>query len=78
MSSTFVLIAVAVSAPGLWLVDSAIKGAALLFIAGFIALTMRRDSAATRHWVWLVAIVAMLLVPMMPPLLHNGACCPLG
>lgn len=45
--------------------DSAIKGAALLVIAGIVALGLGRDSAATRHWVWLVAIVALLFVPWM-------------
>lgn len=50
---------------GLWLVDSAIKCSALLLIAGLVAQVMRRDSAAARHIVWLVAIVAVLCVPLL-------------
>lgn len=56
-------LASAFSAPGLLIVDSAIKGALLLSIAGVVAWALRRDSAATRHWVWLVAIVSLLLMP---------------
>ncbi|QEG38177.1 M56 family metallopeptidase [Roseimaritima ulvae] len=59
----------AFSASGWWLVDAAIKGAALLVMAATVALALRRDSAATRHWVWFVAIVALLLVPWMSVLL---------
>ncbi len=57
------------SASGLLLVDSAIKGAALLVFASLVVLMLRRDSAATRHLVWLVAIVAMLFVPALSALL---------
>jgi beta-lactamase regulating signal transducer with metallopeptidase domain len=47
----------------LLLIDSAIKGAVLLLFATGVMFFLRRDSAATRHQVWLVAIVAMLMVP---------------
>ena len=60
---------VAFSASSLLLVDSAIKGAALLAFASLVVLMLRRDSAATRHLVWMVAIVAMLVVPALSALL---------
>lgn len=53
----------------LLLVDSTIKGAAILLLAAIVALSLRRDSAATRHLVWLVAIVAVLVVPVFSALL---------
>ncbi len=45
--------------------DSALKGAALLAFAAFATLAMWRASAAARHLVWLVAIVALLVVPVL-------------
>ncbi|MFO0940728.1 MAG: M56 family metallopeptidase [Pirellulales bacterium] len=53
------------SASGLLLVDFAIKGVVLLAIAAVAALLLRRDSAATRHLVWMMAIVALLIVPVL-------------
>lgn len=51
------------------LVDSAAKGMALLGLAAIAAVGLRRDSAATRHFVWLLAMVAMLVVPAMSVML---------
>ncbi len=45
--------------------DSALKGAALLAVAALCALALWRASAATRHLVWLVAVVALLVVPVL-------------
>jgi len=42
---------------------------ALLLLAAVAAMILRRDSAATRHLVWLLAIVAMLLVPVLSAML---------
>lgn len=53
------------SASSLLLMDSAIKGTVLLSLAAVLALLLRRDSAATRHLVWLTAIVALLVVPVL-------------
>ena len=53
----------------LLLVDSAVKGTALLVLAAIAAMILRRDSAATRHLVWLLAIVAMLVVPVLSAML---------
>ncbi len=49
--------------------DSALKGAALLGLAALAALLLWRASAAARHMVWLVAVVALLLVPLLSALL---------
>lgn len=46
-------------------IDSALKGAVLLLVAGLAALSMRRASAAARHLVWLVAVAALLVVPLL-------------
>ena len=45
--------------------DSAFKGAVLLATAALVALALWRASAAARHLVWLVAIVALLIVPVL-------------
>lgn len=47
------------------LVDASFKGAALLLLAGVCTLLMRRSSAAARHMVWLTALLALLLVPVL-------------
>jgi carboxyl-terminal processing protease len=50
----------------LGLVDIAVKAAILFALASVIALAMRcRPSAATRHFVWLTAIVASLALPLL-------------
>src|SRR5262252_9198180 len=45
--------------------DSALKGAALLLLAVLCTLALHKASAATRHLVWLVAVAALLLVPVL-------------
>ena len=45
--------------------DSALKGAALLAVAALCALATWRTSAATRHLVWVIALVALLVVPVL-------------
>src|SRR5262245_55580015 len=57
------------SASSLLLADSAVKGLALLVVAASAAIFLRRDSAATRHLVWLLAMVALLVVPVLSVLL---------
>lgn len=63
LSSAFVL-----GSTGL-LLDSAAKSVLLVAIAAAVALLLKRDSAATRHVVWLVAIVAILAVPAFSAML---------
>jgi beta-lactamase regulating signal transducer with metallopeptidase domain len=57
------------SASSLLLADSAIKGTALLLLVCLAALMMRRDSAARRHLVWLLAILALVAVPILSTVL---------
>jgi beta-lactamase regulating signal transducer with metallopeptidase domain len=63
------MIAGVLGASGLLILDSAVKGAALLVGAAVTAIILRRDSAATRHLVWLLAIVALLVVPVLSAML---------
>ena len=60
MNRTIFTVAAVFSASSLLLLDSAVKGTVLLALAAVATLILRRDSAATRHLVWLLAIVAML------------------
>src|SRR5437588_5456072 len=69
MNRMILMMAGEISASSLLLVDSAVKGTALLVLAAAAALILRRDSAATRHLVWMLAIVAMLVVPVLSALL---------
>ncbi len=69
MNRTILTVAGVLSASSLLLVDSAIKGTVLLVLATVVTLFLRRDSAATRHLVWLLAIVAMLMVPVLSAIL---------
>ena len=47
------------------ILDSALKGVALLALASITAFVLYKSSAATRHLVWLVAVVALLIVPVL-------------
>lgn len=47
------------------LLDSALKGTILLLLAGFASWLLRRDSAATRHLVWAVAVCLMIAMPVL-------------
>ena len=49
------------SASSLLLVDSAVKGTVLLALAAVAALILRRDSAATRHLVWVIGFAVLML-----------------
>src|SRR5580704_6569379 len=69
MNRTILTVGGLFSASSLLLVDSAVKGTALLVLAAVAATILRRDSAATRHLAWLLAIVAMLVVPVLSALL---------
>src|SRR5580765_8470312 len=69
MNRTFLMIAGVFGTSSLLLVDSAVKGTALLLVAAAVALMLRRDSAATRHLVWLLAIVALLVAPVLSAML---------
>jgi beta-lactamase regulating signal transducer with metallopeptidase domain len=44
---------------------AAVRGAPLILLAGLATFGWRRSSAATRHLFWLVAIAAMLVLPVL-------------
>src|SRR5258708_7315423 len=69
MNRTILTVAGVFSASSPLLVASAVKGTALLVLAAIAATILRRDSAATRHLVWLLAMVAMLVVPVLSAML---------
>jgi beta-lactamase regulating signal transducer with metallopeptidase domain len=69
MNRTILMVAGVTSASSLLLVDSAVKGTALLALAALAAIMLRRDSAATRHLVWLLTMVALLAVPVLSAML---------
>lgn len=74
VTRTILMVAGALGALGasgllLFLADAAVKGTALLALAAIAAAALRRDSAATRHLVWLVAVVALLVVPALSAVL---------
>ena len=69
MNRTILTVTGVLSASSLLLVDSAVKGTVLLVLAAVAALMLRRDSAATRHLVWLLAMVAILVVPVLSVML---------
>ena len=48
-----------------FLFDSAIKGAVVFAAAGALALALRRRTAAARHLVWSLAVVAALGLPVL-------------
>ena len=47
------------------LVDSAIKGTIVLVISAAVCVWLRRDSAATRHFVLSTALGLLLVMPML-------------
>jgi beta-lactamase regulating signal transducer with metallopeptidase domain len=54
------------SAQGLnFLLDAAEKATVLLVAAGLLSLVLRRQSAAMRHLVWLVALAGIVLMPVL-------------
>ena len=46
------------------LLDAAVKGIVLLGVAGVLVLAMRKASAAARQVVWLLALAALLALPL--------------
>jgi len=66
------------SAQGLnFLLDAAVKATVLLAAAGLLSLLLRRQSAAMRHLVWLVALAGIVLMPVLT-LVLPGLGVPLG
>ena len=61
----------ALSSSALLLLDSTVKGSFVLLLAVGVVVLLRRDSAAARHLVWLVAVVALLVIPGFSALLPS-------
>lgn len=47
------------------LLDATVKGTVILILAGCLTLIFRRTSAATRHMIWLLAVVALVALPVL-------------
>ena len=47
------------------LLDATVKGIIILAVAGVLSLTFRRASAATRHLIWLLAVVSLVALPVL-------------
>lgn len=45
--------------------DTTVKGLVLLLVTGGLVLLMRRQSASARHHVWLLAMTALLVLPVL-------------
>ncbi len=67
MNRVFIYLTSAAALP--LLADASVKAVALLAVASACAFLMRRSSAAARHMVWLAAVVALLLVPVLAVML---------
>src|SRR5688572_33155524 len=61
--TTPLVIALTASLPAM--LDSAVKGTALLALIALLVLFMRKTSAATRHLAWLLGILGLLLLPLL-------------
>jgi beta-lactamase regulating signal transducer with metallopeptidase domain len=53
------------------LLDMAIKGVLILLMAGALAATLKRASAAARHLLWSVAVCGLLALPVFALMLPN-------
>ena len=58
------------------LLDSALKGAGLLVVAGLAASALYRASAATRHLIWVFAVGALFVLPVLSALLPGWRALP--
>lgn len=47
------------------LLSTAARSLIILSLVGLAAVTLRRASAAVRHWLWLVGIISLLLLPVL-------------
>lgn len=69
MNRSILFVTAVLSASSPLLADSAVKGTVLVVLTAGVAMLLKRDSAATRHLVWQLAIFAMLGVPVLSAML---------
>ena len=58
-------------------VDLILKSTAILAIAAAFVFALRRASAPARHFVWTVALFALLVLPVLPVILPVGIAVPI-
>jgi beta-lactamase regulating signal transducer with metallopeptidase domain len=54
-----------------WFLDAALKSFVVFAVAGVVCLGLRRASAASRHLVWFLAVVSLLVMPLISPMLPS-------
>jgi beta-lactamase regulating signal transducer with metallopeptidase domain len=69
MNRYLLLFATGISATVPWLIDSTLKSIMVLIATGLAAIALRRASAAKRHLLWLIAMTALLALPILSILL---------
>lgn len=76
MSRTLLAMADVFHTFSLLLIDSTAKGSVLMMLAALVVLLFKRDSAATRHFVWLLALSGLLVLPVLSALLPQWRALP--
>jgi hypothetical protein len=69
MNRYLLLFATGISATVPWLIDSTLKSIMVLIATGLAAIALRRASAAKRHLLWMIAMTALLALPILSILL---------
>lgn len=60
------------------LLETAVRGAAVLLAAGAVTLGLRKSSAAVRHLVWTVALTGVLAMPVIQAVVPEVGVLPVG
>jgi beta-lactamase regulating signal transducer with metallopeptidase domain len=53
------------------LIDFAVKGSALVILSWAASLVLRGSSASVRHLLWVSTVIALILLPILPPLIPS-------
>ena len=54
-----------------WFLDALLKSFVVLIVAGGLCLCWRRASAATRHWIWFLAVTSIPFLPLLTSMLPS-------